>query len=245
MFRRLACVHTRLCGQRRASGPVPPSSMGPRPLVTTAAALPVASTTPSKIVKLYSLYLVYLVLMYPAVCTHTSRHEPPNTMMSPSHVEDGLTSLDLDMAQQLRSYKKKIKTLRRAGGVELSSEGLTSPKAERRKRSQRMRNHRAMFPWRLAATLIEIHNMCAGNLAWTMVENPHLTIAINSLGNSSNPLSVATFPAAVPLSPLKQFCQSAHVMHTDIEVSEGLVDWRIEQIHPPPICLPPASTVRI
>ena len=64
-------------------------------------------------------------------------------MMTPMDDGGNLTSTDIDLEQQLRSYRKKINTLRKAGGNGMDADGLTSPKAERRQRRRRMRQLRS------------------------------------------------------------------------------------------------------
>ena len=61
-------------------------------------------------------------------------------MMTPV-ADNGLTSTDLDMAQQLEIYKRKITSLKKAGGEDPM---LTSPKAERRNRKRRTRHLRSV-----------------------------------------------------------------------------------------------------
>eukprot|EP00964_Phaeocystis_antarctica_P145925 scaffold112086_cov66-Phaeocystis_antarctica.AAC.1 len=59
-------------------------------------------------------------------------------MMRP--VDEGMTSIDIDMAQTLQSYSKKITQLRKASGDDVP---LSRPRAERRKRNRRTRQLRS------------------------------------------------------------------------------------------------------
>jgi len=59
-------------------------------------------------------------------------------MMRP--VDEGLTTIDIDMAQQLQSYSKKITQLRKASGNDAP---LSRPRKERRMRNRRMRQLRS------------------------------------------------------------------------------------------------------
>ena len=60
------------------------------------------------------------------------------SMMRP--VDEGLTTIDIDMAQQLQSYSKKITQLRKASGDDVA---LSRPRAERRRRNRRTRQLRS------------------------------------------------------------------------------------------------------
>ena len=66
------------------------------------------------------------------------RHEGDAAMMRP--VDEGLTTIDIDMAQQLQSYSKKITQLRKASGNDAP---LSRPRRERRKRNRRTRQLRS------------------------------------------------------------------------------------------------------
>ena len=55
-------------------------------------------------------------------------------------VDEGLTTIDIDMAQQLQSYSKKITQLRKASGNDAP---LSRPRRERRKRNRRTRQMRS------------------------------------------------------------------------------------------------------
>ena len=65
-------------------------------------------------------------------------HERDAAMMRP--VDEGLTTIDIDMAQQLQSYSKKITQLRKASGNDAP---LSRPRRERRKRNRRTRQLRS------------------------------------------------------------------------------------------------------
>jgi len=90
-------------------------------------------------------------------------------MMTPT---DGLTSTDLDLEQQLRSYRKKINTLRKAGGgTDMDAGGLTSPKAERRQRRKRMRQLRSTAEDYRRARLAQriVQAICGAQIGSTLV----------------------------------------------------------------------------
>ena len=66
------------------------------------------------------------------------RDTKATAMMRP--VDEGLTTIDIDMAQQLQSYSKKITQLRKASGNDAP---LSRPRKERRMRNRRMRQLRS------------------------------------------------------------------------------------------------------
>ena len=61
-----------------------------------------------------------------------------SAMMRPA--DEGLTTIDIDMAQQLQNYSKKITQLRKASGNDAP---LSRPRRERRKRNRRTRQLRS------------------------------------------------------------------------------------------------------